>query len=57
MMRFRLIRSMAGVSLMLLLAAPALFAEQPGTAGSYEEAVKLAAERGVPLVLDFYTEW
>jgi len=57
MKRPRLIQSMAGASLMLLLAAAVLSAGQPGSAGSYEEASKMAAEQGIPLVLDFYTEW
>jgi hypothetical protein len=57
MKRTRLIQAMAGVSLMLLLAAPAVPAGQPGAAGSYEVAVQMAAAQGLPLVLDFYTDW
>ncbi len=57
MKRPQLIRSMAGASLALLLTAPVMFADQPGSAKSLDEAVKMAAEQGIPLVLDFYTDW
>ena len=43
----------------LLAAGLVLLAVSPGlTEGpaSYEEAKRLAADRGVPLVVDFYTE-
>ncbi len=46
-----------GAVLALLLAAPALFAGQPGAGGTYEEALARATARGIPLVLDFYTDW
>ena len=54
-MRAHSVRSILALGLLVLAAGCA--ATEQGPPATLAEAQTLAAERGVPLLLDFFTEW
>ena len=47
----------ARLALLMILTVGAVAPLQAAEIASIDEAQQLAAERGVPLLLDFYTDW
>jgi hypothetical protein len=54
-MRKALVRYVSPAALLLVLAGCSGFS--PDAPASFAEAKKLASSEGVPLLLDFYTDW